>query len=144
MSHATHGSGQGVRGGETRLGGVSRGRSGTGATARKPGRLSQVEWRGAHPEKTGGIAVPELAAFAGAKRMQLAVLSKSAVTGAIRKGLEDVTRVASMSMRPQTLGRTQALARLRALSRPAVPWEVEKGEPRLGRMPVRGNRAHAG
>jgi hypothetical protein len=101
-----------------------------------------VEWRGTHPEKTGGIAVPELAAFAGAKRMQLAVLSKSAVTGAIRKGLEDVTRVASM--RPQTLGRTQALARLRALSRPAVPWEVEKGELRLARMPVRGNRTHAG
>ena len=138
MSHATQGSSQGLRGGDTGLGGVARGGSGTGATARKPGRLS----RGG---KTGGIAVPELAVFAGAKRMQLAMLSRSAVTAALRKGLEEVTRVASL--RPQTLGRTQVLARLRAVSRPAVPWEEfgsQKGESQLARMPVRGNRAHAG
>jgi len=142
MSHATQGSSQGLRGGDTGLGGVARGGSGTGATARKPGRPSQVGGRGG---KTGGIAVPELAVFAGAKRMQLAMLSRSAVTAALRKGLEEVTRVASL--RPQTLGRTQVLARLRAVSRPAVPWEEfgsQKGESQLARMPVRGNRAHAG
>lgn len=142
MSHATHGPGQGLSRGDTRFDGAARGGSGTGGTARKPGHLSRLEWKAAAEGETGGIDVPELAAFVGAKRTQLAVLSKSAVTGALRKGLEAVTRVASM--RPQTLGRTQVLARLRALSRPAVAWEELRGEPRLSRGPVRGNRVPTG
>lgn len=139
MSHVAHESGQGVSGGDTRLTSVSRGDSGMGGTARKPGRLSRLEWRRAAQGETGGVDVPELAAFVGAKRTQLAVLSKSAAIGALRGALQEVTRVASM--RPQTFGRTQVLARLRALSRPAVPWGEsgrEKGEPRLTRGPVLG------
>ncbi len=69
-----------------------------------------------------GIVIPELATFAGAKRAQLAVLTSSAVTAAIQSRLAEVTRVASM--RPQLFGRAQTQARLRALSRPAVPWDV--------------------
>lgn len=137
MSHVAHGSGQGVSGGNMRLAGVKR--EDTGATARRPGRQSWLEWRRAVEGETGGIAVPELAIFVGAKRTQLAVLAKSTVTEPLREVGEAVTRVASM--RPQTLGRAQTLARLRALSRPAVPWEPsrgEKGEPGLTRVSALG------
>ncbi|MBZ4420335.1 hypothetical protein K8638_28085 [Myxococcus sp. RHST-1-4] len=98
-----------------------------------------MEWRKAVEGESGGVAVPELAIFAGAKRTQLSVLAKSTVTESLREVMQDVTRVASM--RPQTFGRAQTLARLRALSRPAVPWEssrVDKGEPRLTRVPALG------
>lgn len=137
MSHVAQGSGQGVPGGDTRPGTVSRGDRGLGATARRAGRQSWVEWRRAVEGETGGIAVPELAAFAGAKRTQLAALAKS--TEPLREVLGEVTRVASM--RPQMFGRAQTLARLRALSRPAVPWGESsrgKSEPRLTRLSVSG------
>ena len=137
MSHVAHGSGQGVAGGNMRLDGVSR--DDKGATACRPGRQSRAEWRRAVEGGTGGIAVPELASFAGAKRTQLAALAKSAATESLREVVEHVTRVASM--RPQTFGRAQTLARLRALTRPAVPWGPsgqDKGEPRLARVPVLG------
>ncbi|WP_163863609.1 hypothetical protein [Myxococcus eversor] len=68
----------------------------------------------------GDIAVPELTAFAGAKRRQLAVLTKSRALGLLRGEMDLVTRVASM--RPQTFGWAQTLARLRASSRPAEFW----------------------
>jgi hypothetical protein len=137
MSHVAHESGQGISGGSMRPAGVQR--RDTGATACRPGRQSWVEWRRAVEGETGGIAVPELAIFVGAKRVQLAVLAKSTVTEPLREVGEEVTRVASM--RPQTLGRAQTLARLRALARPAVPWEPsrgDKGEPRLTRVPALG------
>ena len=120
-----------------RPGGMSRGD--TGATIRRPGRQSWVEWQGAVEGGTGGIAVPALAVFAGAKRTQLAVLAKSTATETLREVMGDVTRVAAM--RPQTFGRAQTLARMRALSRPAVPWEDDgrsKGESRPMRVPVQG------
>ncbi|QSQ28415.1 hypothetical protein JY651_37125 [Pyxidicoccus parkwayensis] len=85
------------------------------------------------------MEVPLLAIFAGAKRAQLAVLSKSTATGPLREVMGEVTRVASM--RPQTFGWAQTLARLRALSRPAVPWEGaerSKKESRPTRVPVLG------
>lgn len=92
-----------------------------GATIRRPGRTSWTEWQRSTEGEVGGIEVPLLAIFAGAKRAQLAVLSRSTVTSPLREVMGEVTRVASM--RPQTFGWAQTLARLRALSRPAVPWE---------------------
>lgn len=120
MSHVAQGAGSGVPGGSTRPDGVSYGDQ--GATFGRPGRQSWREWRRAVEGETGGIAVPELATFAGAKRTQLAALAKSTATEPLREVMEDVTRAASM--RPRTFGRAQTLARLRALSRPAVPWGV--------------------
>lgn len=137
MTHVTHGSGQGVSGETMRPGGVARGSK--GATAYQPGQQSWAEWRGAVEGEAGGIAVPELARFAGAKRTQLATLSKSAATDSLREVMEEVTRVASM--RPQTFGWARTLARLRALSRPAVSWEPpgrKEGETRPTRVPVQG------
>ncbi len=98
-----------------------------------------MEWQRAVEGKAGGIAVPELACFAGAKRTQLTALAKATVTEPLREVLEDVTRVASM--RPRTFGRAQVLARLRASSRPAMPWGEAgrvKGESRRGRVSVLG------
>ena len=137
MSHVAHGSGQGVSGETMRPGGMPRGD--TGATAYRPGRSSWTEWRRAVEGETGGIAVPQLAIFAGAKRTQLATLAKSAATESLREVVEAVKRVASM--RPQTFGRAQTLARMRALSRPAVSWEPagrHQGEVRLTRVSVQG------
>jgi hypothetical protein len=114
-------------------------RGDTGATIRRPGRQSWGEWQGAVEGETGGIAVPALAVFAGAKRTQLAVLAKSTAAESLHEVMGNVTRVASM--RPQTFGRAQTLARLRALSRPAVAWEDagrSKGESRLVRVSVQG------
>ncbi len=122
MSHVAHGPGRGASGGNTRHGAVSHGDKGSRATAQRPGRFSQGEWLNAMGGALEGIVIPELATFAGAKRAQLAVLTTSAVTEAIQTRLRDVTRVASM--RPQTFGRAQTQARLRALSRPAVPWDA--------------------
>jgi hypothetical protein len=120
-----------------RPGGMSRGD--TGATIRRPGRQSWVEWQRAVEGETGGIAVPALAVFAGAKRTQLAVLAKSTATESLREVMGEMTRVASM--RPQTFGRAQTLARMRACSRPAVLWEDagrSKGESRLVQVSVQG------
>lgn len=133
MSHAAHGSGQGIPGGSIRSGSMSRADS--GATNRRPGRQSWGKWQGAVEGETGGIAVPTLAVFAGAKRTQLAVLAKSTATEPLREVMGEITRVASM--RPQTFGWARTLARLRALSRPAVPWE-EAGRTK------KGDTAHAG
>jgi hypothetical protein len=118
MSHAAHGSGRGVPGGNTRPDGVSR--SSTGATFSRTGRQPWGEWERTVEGERGGVAVPELATFAGAKRTQLAALTKSTAVQPLREAMENVTRVASM--RPRTFGRIQVLARLRALSRPALPW----------------------
>jgi hypothetical protein len=113
-------------------------RTDSGATIRSPGRPSRAEWRRAVEGDLGGIEVPLLAVFAGAKRAQLAVLSKSTATGPLREVMGEVTRVASM--RPQTFGWAQTLARLRALSRPAVDWEDagHTKESRPTRVPVLG------
>lgn len=139
MSHVAYGPGRGASGGNTRLGAVSHGDKGSRATAQRPGRFSQGEWLEATGGALEGIIIPELATFAGAKRAQLAVLANSAVTAAIQIESRNVTRVASM--RPQTFGRAQTQARLRALSRPAVPWDAAgqvKGGARRPRVTVLG------
>ncbi|AEI63153.1 hypothetical protein LILAB_06170 [Corallococcus macrosporus] len=123
---------------------MSHGDKGGRATAQRPGRFSRGEWLEATGGVLEGIVIPELATFAGAKRAQLAVLAQAAVTAAIQNQSRDVTRVASM--RPQTFGRAQTQARLRALSRPAVPWDAAvqvKGGPRLSRVTVLGGTGHA-
>lgn len=121
MSHVAHESGQRVPGGSARPDGVKRGGRGRGVTARKAGtRISRGERASALEAPEGDIAVPELTAFAGAKRRQLAVLTKSRALGLLRGEMDLVTRVASM--RPQTFGWAQTLARLRASSRPAEYW----------------------
>lgn len=111
MSHAAHESSQRVSRGTARPGVVMRGARGRGATGRIRG-----EQPGALEAREGDIAVPELAAFAGAKRMQLAALTKSSALRLLQEQMEPITRVASM--RPQTFGWAQTLARLRAVSRP--------------------------
>ncbi|NTX05323.1 hypothetical protein [Myxococcus sp. CA040A] len=120
MSHVAQESGQRVPGGNARPDGVKRGVRGRGATARKTGARSRGEHPGALEAPEGDIAAPGLAVFAGAKRRQLAVLTKSSALGLLRGEMETVTRVASM--RPQTFGWAQTLARLRAVSRPAEYW----------------------
>ncbi|WP_426756587.1 hypothetical protein [Myxococcus sp. Y35] len=118
---------------------MSHGDKGSRATAQRPGRFSRGEWLEATGGTLEGIVIPELASFAGAKRAQLAVLTTSAVMAALQTTLKDVTRVASM--RPQTFGRAQTQARLRALSRPAVPWDTAgqvRERPRFSQVTVLG------
>ncbi|AGC41875.1 hypothetical protein MYSTI_00525 [Myxococcus stipitatus DSM 14675] len=115
MSHAAHESSQRVSRGSARSGVVMRGARGRGATGSIRG-----EQPSALEAQEGDIAVPELTAFAGAKRMQLAALTKSRALTLLLEEMDQVTRVASM--RPQTFGWAQTLARLRAVSRPAGVW----------------------
>jgi hypothetical protein len=91
----------------------------------------------------GRIPVPALAAFVGAKRMQLLALVRSTVTESLRNGMGDVTRVASL--RPQTLGQPQALARLRALPWPSAPeWPAERQEVRSSLIRIQVSGAPGG
>ncbi|GEN07565.1 hypothetical protein MFU01_26020 [Myxococcus fulvus] len=93
---------------------------GRGAAAHRARGRIQGEHPSALEAREGDIAVPELAVFAGAKRRELVALTKSKALGVLRQEMEHVTRVASM--RPQTFGWAQTLARMRAISQPARSW----------------------